>query len=239
MLITRFIRAVVLLSAFAFGSSFYLKTEAISLSFTSKLLENKKYIVVEGEVYFKKKGGILTTHLTKPFENITTVNASGDMNIYDVKENTLMRSSSAQNSSESSYFWHFMNGNYNDLGLAKNGYVIKTTKEEDGLLVTTWVPKMGFSTPISSIEMVHEKSLPVYMGFMGPKNKALGKIFFSSYKKIGDVPIPLKITEISYKQKGDSAVTAKTYSDPKTNEAVSAVYLDYKIPANAKVVPNN
>lgn len=227
---------IVLSTVLLFLSSFYLRTEAIGLKFRSRLLENKKYLNVEGEVYFKRKGGVMTTHFVKPFENVTMVDANGDMNIYDFKDNTLMRSSSALNSSETSYFWHFLNGNYNDLGLAKTGYVIKGTKQEDGLLVTTWVPKTGFNTPIQSIEMVHEKSLPVYLGFTGARNKPLGKIFFSSYQTVGDVPLPMKITEISYKQKGDSVVTYKVYSDPKTNSAVDTKYLDFKIPSNAKIV---
>ncbi len=217
--------------------SFYLnKTEAISLSFTSKILENKKYITVEGEVYFKKLGGILTTHLTKPFENVTIINANGDMKNYDVLDNTLIQSSSALTSSESSYFWYFLNGNYNDLGFPKIGYVIKDTKVEEGVFITNWVPKPGMNTPIQKIELVHEKSLPIYVEFVGPKNKALGKIFFSSYQKVGTVNIPLKITEIAYKEKNDSTVTIKTYSNPKINSEVNLTYLDFKIPANAKVV---
>lgn len=217
--------------------SFYLnKTEAISLSFTSKILEKKKYVTVEGEVYFKKLGGVLTTHLTKPFENVTIINANGDMKNYDVLDNTLIQSSSALTSSESSYFWYFLNGNYNDLGFPKIGYVIKDTKVEEGVFITNWVPKPGMNTPIQKIELVHEKSLPIYIEFVGVKNKALGKIFFSSYQKVGTVNIPLKITEIAYKEKNDSTVTIKTYSNPKINSEVNATYLDFKIPANAKVV---
>ncbi len=219
------------------ASSFYInKTDAISLSFVSKILENKKYITVEGEVYFKKQGGVLTTRLIKPFENVTIINADGEMKIYDVLENTLMQSSSALTSSESSYFWYFLNGNYNDLGFPKLGYIIKDTKVEDGVFITNWVPKAGLNTPIQKIEMVHEKSLPIYVEFIGPKNKTLGKIFFSAYKKVGTINLPLKITEIAYKEKNDSTVTTKTYSNPKVNTEVNLNYLDFKIPANAKVV---
>ena len=220
-----------------FGSSFFINsTEAISLSFTSKILEKKKYLTVEGEVFFKKKGGILTTHLTKPFENVTIINADGDMKNYDVLENKLIQSSSALTSSESSYFWYFLNGNYNDLGFPKIGYVIKNTKVEDGVLITNWVPKEGLNSPILNIEMVYEKSLPIYIEFKGAKNKSLGKIFFSSYQKIGTLSLPLKITEIAYQDKGDSTVTSKTYYNPKINKDVNLTYLDFKIPANAKLV---
>lgn len=219
-------------------TSFYnlVSTDAVSLSFTVKILEKKKYVTVEGEVYFKKKGGILTTHFSKPFENVTIINADGEMKNYDILDNTLIQSSSALNSLESSYFWYFLNGNYSDLGFPKVGYVIKDTKIEDGVLVTNWVPKQGFSSPILNIEMVHEKSLPIYVGFSGAKNKMLGKIFFSSYQKVGNITLPLKITEISYKEKGDSTVTSKTYFNPKVNNEVNPTYLDFKIPANAKVV---
>ncbi len=235
---SRFIyKCFLLTAAIVFGSSFFNNnTEALSLSFTSKILEKKKYITVQGEVYFKKQGGILTTHLTKPFENVTIINSSGDMKNYDVLDNTLILSSSALNSSESSYFWYFLNGNYSDLGFSKIGYVIKNTKVEDGVLITNWVPKEGLNNPILNIEMVHEKSLPIYIEFKGAKNKSLGKIFFSSYQKIGTLSLPLKITEIAYQDKGDSTVTSKTYYNPKINKEVNATYLDFKIPANAKVV---
>lgn len=217
-------------------SSFKLETYAFSMSFTQKILENKQYVTVEGEVYFKRQGGILTTRLLKPFESVTIVNADGEMKNYDVRENVLIQSNSAFTSSESSYFWYFLNGSYGDLGLNQTGYVIKGTKLSDGLLITTWVPKEGFNSGIQKIELVHEKNLPIYIEFTGPKNKLLGKIFFSSFQKVGGLTLPQKITEIAYKGKSDSVVTSKSYFNPKINKDVDLDYLDFKIPANAKVV---
>lgn len=211
-------------------------TDSLSLSFKIKILEKGKYITVEGEVYFKKKGGVLTTHFLKPFENVTIVNSDGEMKNYDVLDNTLIQSSSALNSLESSYFWYFLNGNYTDLGFPKVGYVIKDTKIEDGVLITSWIPKQGYNSPILKIVLVHEKSLPIYVEFVGAKNIPLGKIFFSSYQKIGNLTLPLKITEIAYKEKGDSIVTSKSYFNPKINNEINLKYLEFKIPTNAKVV---
>lgn len=208
----------------------------LSLKFSSRILENKKYITVEGNVYFKKQGGVLTTHLTKPFENVTIINADGEMKNYDFKENAVMISTSALTSSESSYFWYFLNGNYNDLGLQKTGFVIRDTKKEDGVLITNWVPKAGSQIPIQRVEMVHEKTLPIYMAFYGGREKLLGKMFFDNYQKVGNLSLPFKITEIAYKDKKDSTLVTKTYSDPKLNETVDVKYLEFKIPANAKVL---
>lgn len=230
---------LMLLSSFALLVCSYMslgKTDAISLSFTSKVYENKKHFTVVGDVYFKKLGGVLTTHLIKPFENVTIINSDGEMKNYDVLDNVLMLSNSALTSSESSYFWHFFNGNYNDLGIGKLGYVIKGTKQEDGLMVTNWVPKSGVQNPIRSIELVHEKSLPIFLGFFDVKNRSLGKIYFSAYQKVGETHLPFKITEISYKEKNDSIIIYKTYSNPKLNDAVDKKYLEFKIPSNAKVL---
>ncbi|MDI9340039.1 MAG: hypothetical protein QM534_05645 [Sediminibacterium sp.] len=234
------IRKIVILVLFS-GLAFGFKQsngplQQLSLNFTSKILENKKYITVQGDVFFKKQGGVLTTHLIKPFENVTIINADGEMKMYDFQENTLMISSSALTSSESSYFWYFLNGNYNDLGLPKTGFVIKGTQVSDGMLITTWVPKAESANPIQKIELVHEKNLPVYLEFVGPKSKVLGKIFFDGYQKVGNLQLPFKITEIAYKSKSDSTLITKVYSNPKINTEVDAKYLDFKIPANAKVV---
>ena len=211
-------------------------TRQISLDFSSRILERGKYVSVSGQVFFRKTDGVLTTHLVKPFENVTIVNAAGEMKIYDPIANTIIQNHSALNSSESSYFYHFLNGSYNDLGYGKAGYVISGTRLEKGLMITNWVPRKGFSTPISSIELAQEKSLPIFVSFKDNRNKLLGKIYFSSYQKIGSLQLPLKITEIMYKEKKDSVITVKHYSNPKLNQAADAAWLDFKIPANARVI---
>jgi hypothetical protein len=208
----------------------------LSLDFKSRILKKSKYINISGEVYFKKSGSVLTTHLFTPFESVTMIDANGDVTNYDFKENSFSQSSSALSSSESSYFWFFLNGRYNDLGLPKIGYVIKETKTDEGFFVTTWVPKSGLQTPVLRIELVHEKSLPVYLEFIGAKNKKLGKIYFSNYSKIGKLYLPLQINEFAYIEKGDSIITTKTYSNPKTNEDVKSNFVDFKIPKNAKII---
>jgi hypothetical protein len=208
----------------------------LSLDFKSRILKKSKYINITGEVYFKKAGSLLTTHLVTPFESVTMIDANGDVTNYDFKENSFSQSSSALSSSESSYFWFFLNGRYNDLGLPKIGYVIKETKTDEGFFVTTWVPKSGLQTPVLKIELVHEKSLPVYLEFIGAKNKKLGKIYFSNYTKIGKLYLPLQINEFAYIEKGDSIITTKTYSNPKSNEDVKSNFSDFKIPKNAKII---
>jgi hypothetical protein len=215
------------------------KVKLLSLDYSSRILEKGKYISVSGSVYFRRDNGLLTTRLVKPFENVTVVNAAGEMKIYDPQSNTVVQNNSAFNSTETSYFWHFLNGSANDLGYSKSGYVISTSRVEQGLMITSWVPKAGYSTPVAAIELVHEKTLPIFVSFKNNRNQYLGKIFFSGYRMVGDLRLPMKITEIMYKGKADSTVTTKAYSNPQINAAVDQKYIDFRIPADAKIIPAN
>jgi hypothetical protein len=207
----------------------------LSLDFTSRILEKGRYMTVSGEVYFRKQDGLLLTRLVKPFETITIVNAEGEMKIYDPKDNTLVQNQSMSNSTETSYFWHFLNGSYNDLGLSRSGYQMSGSKVQGGLLLTTWVPRQGFATPIASIEMVHEKALPIYLAFRNSRWQLLGKIYFSAYNRVGGISLPARITEIDYSGK-DSSITNKQYFNAKLNASVNEAFINYKIPGNAKIL---
>jgi len=229
---------LILFILFGFTKFQSVKTKQVSLDFTSKILEKGKYIAVSGEMYYSIPDKRMTTHLTIPFENITIANANGEMKIYDAKENTVMYSTSEANSTESSYFHHFFNSSTSDMGLQKLGYTIFNTKIDDGMLVTSWMPKQN-NTPIKRIVLAHMKSNIMYMEIVSGKNKPMGKVFFSKHSKVGEFTIPLSITEFSYSDNGDSVVTKKVYSNPKVNELVNSKYINYQVPKNAKVVKVN
>ncbi len=227
--------AVLIFSFFLFSYSIGDKS-SLSMEFEYKILENKKYVVTKGEIFYKKEGGILTTRFTKPFENITIVNNKGEVKNYDVKDNTLMLSNSDFSVSNLSYLVFFINGNLNDLGLAKSGYSVKSSKVEDGMLVSNWILKSGFNSPVANITLVHEKKIPVYIEFSDNKKKILGKVYFNSFAEINKIQMPTSITEILYGDKKDSTITQKKYFNFKTNNQVNPNYLNYIIPRNAKYV---
>jgi outer membrane lipoprotein-sorting protein len=48
--------------------------------------------------------------------------------------------------------------------------------------------------------------------------------------------MPFTITEFEYLSSTDSIITKRTYSNLKTNMQVDEKFLNFKIPANAKVI---
>lgn len=208
----------------------------VSLEFTSKILEKGKYVSVQGELYYDIPAKKMTTRITKPVENITIVTSTGEVKIYSPKENTILNNSSPANSIETSYFHRFFNNQMSDMGLQKLGYLVQSTKIEDGLLVTTWGSKPGTASPLKHIELAHQKSKLVYMGLVALNNRLVGKIYFSKYFSVGPYSIPGSITEFGYTDKGDSIINKKNYFNPKINGEVNSRFLNFVIPSNARVI---
>ena len=201
-----------------------------------KSLHKGKLIVTEAEVFYKAQGGLIVTHFTKPFENITISNSRGEMKVYDPKGNTIIQMQSPNFSSQNSIFYAFFNNLTQDMGLKKMGYNLSKTDVEGKYLVTTWLLGTTGQSEIKKAELVLDKYSPIHMAFFDAKNVIKQKIYYGNYQQVEEFRLPLKITEINFNSKTDSTIDRKIYTDIKTNDQVSDTYLNYQIPANAKVI---
>ncbi len=210
--------------------------ESMSLDMSAKILNKGKYVAVAGQVFYQKSGGVMVTKFTKPSETITITNANGEMKIYDIKANTVMQMQGLDFSSENSFFYYFLCGKTQDMGLKSTGFKLQSTKIEDGMVVTQWVPEKAGTNELSKIEMVHEKYKPIYMALYNAKSKVIKKTYYTNYQKVQDISFPLNITEFNFDTKGDSTITRRLYTNVKTNKDVDQTWLNYKIPGDAKVL---
>lgn len=219
-------------------TSFYIPSPItqLSMNLVSKSLQGGKSITTRAEVYYKVAQGLLVTHLTEPLEYLIVTNSKGEFKMYDIKENSVSQSQAADFSSENSFIHDFLLGKTQDMGLRSVGFQLKNSKVEENMVITNWIPPIDLASKMSRVELVHENYSPIYMAFFGKKDKLLSKIFYYNYKQIGDITMPLTITEFQYLLNGDSTVTKKAYSDIKINEQVKDKWLNFKIPDNAKVI---
>ncbi|MES2837450.1 MAG: hypothetical protein V4667_08000 [Bacteroidota bacterium] len=209
--------------------------QKLKLELITKSLHNGKSISIKSDVYYKVSGGVMVTRSTNPYEKITITNANGEFKEYDVKANTLTLIQGLELSSKNSLFYNFLSGSINDMGLSNLGYKLSKTKMEGKIVVTTWVPSSE-SKYIKKAEIAHENFLPIFMGFYDVKDKPLQKSFYSNYQNVGSIKMPLTITEFEYITEKDSVITKRVYSNLKTNSMVEDTYLNYKVPAGAKVI---
>lgn len=208
--------------------------QKLKLELTTKSLYNGKSITIKSDVYYKVSGGLMVTRSINPYEKITITNANGEFKEYDVKTNTLTLIQGLELSSKNSLFYNFLSGSINDMGLSSLGYKLSKTKMEARVVITTWLPPSD-SKYIKKVEIAHENFLPIFMGFYDTQDKPMQKSFYSNYQNIGTIKMPLTITEIEYLSDKDSVITKRIYSNLKTNALVEDTYLNYKVPAGAKI----
>lgn len=209
--------------------------EIVSFNYKEQIIENKKRISVEGEVFYRYIDQLLVTYMSKPFKSLAKVKNTGDIEVYDFEKNTVFIENSNYTTSQQSYLWYFLSGNYQDMGLAKAGYSIKDSKIEDGYFTNYWVPRIN--NGIKHIMLAFDKNqLPIYQEIVSKNGEIKGKIYFMNYVKNQGINIPSKIVDIFFKTKKDSSVSIKEYSNMKINKQVNTYYLNYKIPANAQII---
>jgi len=217
-----------------FSVNAQMKIEKLKLEMVAKTLHNKKSIVIKSDVYYRVNGGLMVTKSNYPSEQITITNSNGEFKHFDFKTNTATVTQGLDLSSENSIFYNFLSGNINDMGLTKLGFKLKSTKADKKMIVTNWVSEDN--PELSKVELVHENSLPIFICFYDKNNKPLQKSFYSNYQFIGNLKMPLTITEFEYVGINDSVVSKKTYSNPKLNSEVEDTYFSFKIPSNAKFI---
>src|SRR5687767_5199378 len=93
--------------------------ERLSFTIIVKSLQAGKSITARGEVYYQTAVGIMVTHFHTPAEMISLTNAFGEYKNYDVKTNTIMMMQGEDYSSKNSFFYYYLTGKTQDMGLPK------------------------------------------------------------------------------------------------------------------------
>lgn len=224
--------AIYVLSAFSFQQQ---KVDRLSLDLVAKTLYQGKSVTIKSEVYFKSSGSLMVTHFTSPMQKVAITNGNGEFKEYDVVNNTVTMMQGLDLSTKNSLFYSFLSGSINDMGLTASGFKMNSTKIENKMVISEWVPKQSEQAKISKVELVHENYLPIYLAFYNAKNEPIQKAFYSNYQQVGNIKMPFTITEFEFVSPVDSIITKRTYSNLKLNAEVSEQYLNFKIPADAKI----
>ncbi len=184
---------------------------------------------------FYTSAGKMVSYYREPTEMLITNNSKGEITMYNVKNNTVIQKQNSMMSTDVNQLYYFLENNKNDLGLTKIGFVLTETKFKDGLKITVWSPPMQLVRDILKVELAHDKGNPVFLGYFDLKGKAINKVFFYDYHLVGGLQFPASVTYINFKGVKDSIISKTSYSNFKVDQEVDEQYLNFIIPANAKV----
>ena len=232
---TLFIRLIFFVSLFNLAFVVVSDVRMVSLNMETKILSQGKYVTTTAEIFYKYSEGKMVVHYQKPMEYIVISNSKGEAKIYNPKRNEVTVKQGIVFETEKSLFYYFFSNRINDLGLKDLGFVLSNTRFDEGLLITTWKPGLS-SEYISKVELVHEKYVPIYVGYYDKKGKLAKKIFYYDYFSNGSVKLPRKVVEFSYLQDGDSIINRTVYSNFRFNEEAKSTWFDFNVPSNAKIV---
>jgi len=205
----------------------------IALKQLTEVLENGKKISNEVDLFFDNNKQILTKYYHSANEFIIVSNSLGEIKTYYPGSNEVSFKQITELSSKRNLIYYFANSRTDDLGLADEGFNLKSNTYENQFYVTIWTAP-SFLKGIETVKMVFENGLPVYSEYQANKKKVVKKIYYTNYKDFTQFRLPLKIIEISYMPSGDSIVNRTLFSNVKVSTSADDKYFDFKIPDNAK-----
>ncbi len=208
--------------------------QKVSMEMLTRSMYKGKLTSLKATVFYTSAGKMVS-HYQEPTEMLISNNAKGEISLYNFKDNTVIQKQNSMMSTDVNQLFYFLENNKSDLGLAKIGFALIETKFKDGLKVTVWAPPMPLVRQISKVELAHDKSNPVFLGYFDMKGKAINKAFFYDYTMVGGLQFPASVTYISFKSANDSIIAKTSYFNFKIDQQVDEQYLNFNIPANAKV----
>jgi hypothetical protein len=207
----------------------------ISLKQQTEILENKKKISNEVDLFYDNNKQIITKYYHSLPDFVLIANSLGEIKTWYPASNEVAYKQISELSSKRNLIYYFANNLTDDLGLAEEGFNLSSNTYENQFYVTLWTAP-SILKGIATVKMVFENGVPVYSEYQANKNKIVKKIYYTNYKDFSQFRLPLKIIEISYMPSGDSIINRTIFSNIKVSSSPDGKYFNFKIPDNAKPV---
>jgi len=233
---TSLLKKIVLALGCIFSIAAYSQPKSyISLKQHSEILENKKKMANDIDLYFDNSKLTITKYYHASPEFVILVNQLGEIKTYYPGSNEVGFKHIAEMSSKRNLIYYFANNQTDHLGLADEGFSLISNTYENQYNVTRWKAP-SILKGIESVKMVFDNGLPVYAEYQNLKKKVMKKIYYTNYQDYSQFRLPLKIIEISYLPTGDSIINRTLFSEVKLSSTADNKYFNFKIPENAKPI---
>lgn len=203
----------------------------LSIDEKSVQVSDGKRMTSERSLYLHPDGKLVSVQY-KPSYLISLSNNLGEMRSYNPKTNEVMVINDKGMASEQEMVVMFASGRYVDMSLPQQGYRQSAIRNEDGMIIKTFVPTNN-TVAIAKVELVLQNQLPICMLYYNTKNECIRKVYYSQYE-YGRIPMPMRITEIDYPSKTDSIVRLSTYTNLLIGNDAKSEMFDWQIPSDAK-----
>ena len=207
----------------------------VSAGMEVKTLYGGKVTTVASKVYCSSSGRLVQV-FESPEQYYTITNPDGEFKIYYPGTNEVYSERKEDFSDRDNVLYLFLSGRGDDMGLGLYGYKLAgTVREEGGIVKRTYIPS-GPGKGVAKVELVQENYLPIYLAYYNGGGAVVSKVYLSSYSRLGNMMLPLRVTSVQYTSKKDSTLVRTIYSDVKVDG--QDPMFDFQVPAGAKPVKN-
>ncbi len=224
---------IILSFLISFTTCVQLDFDWVSFSMVKRSTTHGMVSRIDARVFYKPSGKMVT-HFISPIDMYVLNNSLGNVEIFNTKENTVVKSLDNRMGSRNTTFYYFLFGSSEDLGLSEAGFSLRESRIEDMMLVTEYTPPAAMGG-LEKVELVSNGDHPVFMGYLDKDGKYLKKTYYYDYQMVRGVDFPMSITEIDF-QKNDSTITKTTFSDFRFNVPEDQEFADFKTPNTATLL---
>jgi hypothetical protein len=220
----------------AFNASLFAQSgNYIALKQQTEILENRKKLTSDVDLYLDNAKKVLTKHYHSSPEYIMVINSLGEIKTYYPKSKEVDYRQFSELASERNLIYYFVNNLTDHLGLADEGFTLISNSFEGQYYITHW-KSPSILKGIESVKMVFENGVPVYSEYKATNSKILRKIYYLNYQDFIQFRLPDKIVEINYLPTGDSIISRTAFSDVEIVSEPDSPYFNFKIPDDAKSI---
>lgn len=209
----------------------------IALKQTTEILENRKKLTSDVDLYLDNAKKVLTKFYHASPEYIMVANSLGEIVNYYPASNEVAYRQFSELASERNLIYYFVNNLTDHLGLADEGFTLISNSFEGQYYITQW-KSPSILKGIESVKMVFENGVPVYSEYKTANSKILRKIYYLNYQDFIQFRLPDKIVEINYLPTGDSIISRTAFSNVEITSEPNSPYFNFKIPNDAKSFNN-
>ncbi len=170
--------------------------------------------LIVGKFYYDKNEQKIIHRNTFPEKAIWV---TADTNLYKIVDNKIVSRQTIPNFTLFSMYHMVLNNQLNNFGLEGSIFTLDDVEENNGLVITTWIPPKSMKKFYGKI-MISTKDDNLFgIVFFNSEDKIIKKQFFEDYSVTNGLAFPGKITEITYID-GKENYQVTTYKNIQVND---------------------
>lgn len=202
----------------------------------TKVLHNGTSRVVEKQLYYTRGGNLNILWKIGAVSYYSATTAFGFTDFYYPAANQAMSMDSNMFKASDELLYLFAEGGMEDMGLSREGFVLKTSKKDGDYTVRRYEPKKRGGL-CAWVEVAYDQQFrPVYCAYFNKKGRIITKTYLSHYQEEKGFAFPMRVTEISYNlaEKNDSTIRLDVYKNLELDIQREAHL--FRVPSNAEKV---